>query len=62
MIRQWQEAFKNMETRNKEIYSGWQNQNKQWESAYGELQAWREEEGEYLNEALQHLSYLHNTA
>ena len=45
-----------METRNKEIYSGWQNQNKQWEAAYGELQAWREEEGEYLNEALQQLS------
>ena len=56
IIRQWQEAYKDMETRNKEIYSGWQNQNKQWEAAYGELQAWREEEGESLNEALQTLS------
>ena len=56
IIRQWQEAYKDMETRNKELFDGWQNQNKQWTAAYGELQAWREEEGEYLNEALQHLS------
>ena len=45
-----------METRNKELFNGWQNQNKQWTAAYGELQAWREEEGESLNEALQTLS------
>ena len=37
---------------------GWQNQNKQWEAAYRQLQAWREEDSEYANEAQQQLSYL----
>ena len=60
IIRQWQEAYKNMQMRNKELLNGWQNQNKQWEAAYRQLQAWREEDGEYLEEAQQQLSYLQN--
>ena len=48
--------------RNKELLNGWQNQNKQWEAAYRQLQAWREEDGEYLEEAQQQLSYLQNNA
>ena len=62
IIRQWQEAYKNMETRNKELLSGWQNQNKQWEAAYRQLQAWREEDAEYANEMEQQLSYLQYNA
>ena len=62
IIRQWQEAYKNMETRNKELLSGWQNQNKQWEAAYRQLQTWREEEVEYAKEREQQLSYLQYNA
>ena len=65
IIRQWQEAYQNMETRNKELLNGWQNQNnvtKQWEAAYRQMQAWREEDGEYLQEAQQQLAYLQNNA
>jgi hypothetical protein len=62
IIRQWQEAYQNMQMRNKELLNGWQNQNKQWEAAYRQLQAWREEDGEYSEEAQQQLSYLQNNA
>ena len=62
IISQWQEAYQNMQMRNKELLNGWQNQNKQWEAAYRQLQAWREEDGEYLEEAQQQLSYLQNNA
>ena len=58
IIRQWEEAYRNMETINKELLSGWQNQNKQWKAAYRQLQAWREEDAEYAKETEQQLSYL----
>ena len=58
IIRQWQEAYQNVETRNKEFLNGWQNHNKQWEAAYRQLQAWREEDAGYSEEAQQQLSYL----
>ena len=60
IIRQWQEAYKNMETRNKDLLNGWQNHNKQWQAAYRQLQAWREEDGVYANEEIQQLSYLNS--
>ena len=47
-----------MDTRNKELLNGWQNHNKQWEAAYRQLQAWREEDAGYSEEAQQQLSYL----
>ena len=62
IIRQWQEAYQNMQMRNKELLNGWQNQNKQWEAAYRQLQAWREEDAGYSEEAQQQLSYLQNNA
>ena len=68
IIRQWQEAYKNMETRNKELLNGWQNHNIQWEAAQKQLQACREEDGgyqeeaEYAKEMEQELSYLQNNA
>ena len=62
IIRQWQEAYQNMDTRNKELLNGWQNHNKQWEAAYRQLQAWREEDAGYSEEAQQQLSYLQNNA
>ena len=40
IIRQWQEAYKNMETRNKELLNGWQNHNNQWEAAGMERRRW----------------------
>ena len=58
IIRQWQEAYQNMQMRNKELLNGWQNHNKQWEAAYRQLQAWREEDAGYSEEAQQQLSYL----
>ena len=62
IIRQWQEAYQNMERTNKELLNGWQNQNKQWEAAYRQLQAWREEDAEYAREREQQLSYLQYNA
>ena len=60
IIRQWQEAYQNMERTNKELLNGWQNQNKQWEAAYRQLQAWREEDAEYAREREQQL-HKHST-
>ena len=37
-----------------------QNHNKQWQAAYRQLQAWREEDGVYANEEIQQLSYLNS--
>ena len=62
IIRQWQEAYQNIERTNKELLNGWQNQNKQWEAAYRQLQAWREEEAEYAKEIEQQLSCLQYNA
>ena len=62
IIRQWQDAYQNMERTNKELLNGWQNQNKQWEAAYRQLQAWREEDSEYAEEREQQLSYLQYNA
>ena len=62
IIRQWQEAYQNMDTRNKELLNGWQNHNKQWDAAYRQLQAWGEEDAGYQEEAEQQLSYLQNNA
>ena len=47
IIRGWQNAYQDMVIRNK-----------QWEAAYIQLQAWKEEDGEYANELHQQLSYL----
>ena len=62
IIRQWQDAYQNMERTNKELLNGWQNQNMQWEAAYRQLQAWREEDGGYLEKGERQLSYLQNNA
>ena len=56
IIRKWQEAYQNLETRNKELFNRWQNQNKQWQAAYNQMQAWRQEDGVYANEEIQQLS------
>ena len=56
IIRKWQEAYQNLETRNKELFNRWQNQNKQWQAAYNQMQAWRHEDGVYANEEIQQLS------
>ena len=59
IIRQWQEAYQTMETRNKELRNGWQNHNNQWEAAYRQLQAWREEDGGYLEKVERQYSCKH---
>ena len=60
IIRKWQEAYQNLETRNKELLNRWENQNKQWQAAYRQLHAWREEDSVYANEEIQELSNLQN--
>ena len=56
IIRKWQTSCQNLETRNKELFNRWQNQNKQWQAAYNQMQAWRQEDGVYANEEIHQLS------